>query len=98
MAADGAADGEADGEADRSSVSSVCSSVSMFQSPCGEVVMKANDLYGNNKVWLVSVPLRGSGDERRDTPDAGRYRNQFQSPCGEVVMKVSITLCLLPNL
>ena len=37
----------------------------VFQSPCGEVVMKAEiPTWAVTIEHLVSVPLRGSGDER----------------------------------
>ena len=52
------------------------------------------DWYFNFCLWvrvsLVSVPLRGSGDERFGTRIAKIYFGAFQSPCGEVVMKAYI--------
>jgi hypothetical protein len=70
----------------------------MFQSPCGEVVMKGFVPMAFQTAQFhvlqalrhakVSVPLRGSGDERR-TPEQNTMfgTSGFQSPCGEVVMK-----------
>ena len=58
-----------------------------FQSPCGEVVMKAF-LFSVPMPQRVSVPLRGSGDERRYGARMAIIKGrEFQSPCGEVVMK-----------
>ncbi len=70
----------------------VISGVLLFQSPCGEVVMKAHLQIlwlSNSALQKVSVPLRGSGDERvLVVLQSLKLFGQFQSPCGEVVMKV----------
>ncbi len=45
---------------------SVSSSLSLFQSPCGEMVVKVIGKDGNDKLigeGEVSVPLRGNGRE-----------------------------------
>ncbi len=68
---------------------------SVFQSPCGEVVVKVlrhqqRERDGRKK--FVSVPLRGSGGESQEIRQylEGRLGDElFQSPCGEVVVKVS---------
>ena len=62
----------------------------LFQSPCGEVIVKAPKysrplLRSRN---LVSVPLRGSDRERclMDISPTSTL-TRFQSPCGEVIVK-----------
>ena len=60
-------------------------SVSLFQSPLGEVVKETLQCWG---VWVsptkVSIPSRGSG-KGDITGSEGDYLIVFQSPLGEVV-------------
>ena len=65
----------------------------MFQSPCGEVIVKVaveNDLGLFN--LNVSVPLRGSDRESYAQGQLEQCILQlFQSPCGEVIVKGAST-------
>ncbi len=59
----------------------------VFQSPCGEEVMKATGEYLDELDGEVSIPLRGRGNESARDKSARVGRQPFQSPCGEEVMK-----------
>ena len=58
-----------------------------FPSPCGDVVLKSNELMRKRSILTVSVPLRGCGFEIKDGFMINEFRGKFPSPCGDVVLK-----------
>ncbi len=65
----------------------------LFQSPCGEMVVKdyrTGDVITNCSA-VVSVPLRGNGRESTTSPTTCQPATmEFQSPCGEMVVKADL--------
>ena len=68
--------------------------IDVFQSPCGEVVVKAGIHPKTPYALHVSVPSRGSGCESiMITQILNGHTSEFQSPCGEVVVKEVTVVC-----